>query len=177
MWIEAHVQIAGHSLSTGTLAPEDKGNQSRRSVNRFICDKLDNVPREMVYLIADEWSDWPLLRASNAQYHLNSFIETELSLRFDLLDDFGRLFFRFTFPDTLLQEYGFDFPLVATSYSSSTNFGTLRDRLSGVPGPIWSTDLVEPIRVSELNVDVLVLCFDRRNFGSVTHFWITNIPF
>ena len=79
-WIEAHVQATGHPLSTGALAPENKGNHSHRSVNRFIRDKLDSVPREMVNLIADEWSDWMPLRASNAQYHHNSFIETECTM-------------------------------------------------------------------------------------------------
>lgn len=79
-WIEAHIQATGHPISTGALAPEDKGNHSRRSVNRFIRDKLDSVPREMVNLIADEWSDWMPIRASNAQYHLNSFIETECTM-------------------------------------------------------------------------------------------------
>lgn len=79
-WIEAHIQATAHPLATQALTPEDKSSDSRRNVNRFIRDKLDTVPREVVNLIADEWNDWIPDRARNTQYHLNSFIETECTM-------------------------------------------------------------------------------------------------
>jgi hypothetical protein len=79
-WVESHVRETGHPLATQALAPEDKSTHSRRSVSRFIREKLDTVPREIVRLIAAELDDWIPDRADNARYHLNSFIETECTM-------------------------------------------------------------------------------------------------
>ncbi|WP_232688479.1 transposase [Halobacterium zhouii] len=78
-WTRNRARAENHPIGGSSLEPADAGGVSERTESRLIRERLRDVPREMVQLVADEWGYLPD-RAQNLQYHRNAFLEMECAM-------------------------------------------------------------------------------------------------